>query len=216
MPLNLVQKQWLADVRRAAQAREAEQTQYALKQLLGQLEYYAALALTLEVVYGFLELFESYEPSEVWVRRLLVQMASYGMAPDDQQAEAAVLQRHEGPGIANYIKAVYDVTQAMQNSHTPEARLSFLASAIINTLMAEIAEAWYGERLEAWERVRANTYDPVTQQDNDPQAAQIVMAFWMDGDTIILERAGWQDMAVRIEKALERQTNRSEQKGERR
>src|ERR1700753_4247196 len=104
MALNLVQKQMLSDFRRAATEREAEQTQYALKLLLGQLEYYAALALTLETVYGFLDLFESYEPDATWVRTLLVQMASYGLAPDDTQAEAAVLARHEGPGVANYVK----------------------------------------------------------------------------------------------------------------
>lgn len=213
MSLNLVQKQMLADLRSAATEREAERTQYTLKLLLGQLEYYAALALTLDVVYGFIDLFESYEPEASWVRTLLVQIASYGMAPDDTQAEAAVLQRHEGPGIANYMKAVYDVIQAMQSHHTPEARLSFLASALVNTVMAEVAEAWYGEHLEDWERVRANAYDPQAQTYSDPDAARIVQDFWMDTGTIALERASWHEIAARIEKALERQTSRSEQKG---
>ena len=213
MPLNLVQKQMLADLRSAATDRDAERTQYALKLLLGQLEYYAALAVTLEVVYGFLDLFESYEPDATWVRSALVQIASYGMAPDDQQAEAAVLERHEGPGIANYMKAVYDAIQSMQKSHTPEARLSFLASAIVNTVMAEVAEAWYGERLEDWERVRANTYDPETQSYSDPDSAQIVYDFWTDEGTIALERSSWHEIANRLERALERQMSHSEQKG---
>jgi len=213
MSLNLVQKQLLADLRSAAIDREAERTQYALKLLLGQLEYYAALALTLDVVYGFLDLFESYEPEATWVRSLLVQIASYGMAPDDTQAEAAVLQRHDGPGIANYMKAVYDMIQAMQSRHTPEARLSFLASALVNTVITEVAEAWYGEHIEDWERVRTNTYDARTQSYSDPDASQIVHDFWMDAGTITLERSIWHEIAARIEKALERQTSRSEQKG---
>jgi hypothetical protein len=209
MSLNLVQKRQLSDLRSAADSRDAEQTQYVLKQLLGQLEYYAALALTLEVVHRFLDLFESYEPEETWVRSLIIQMASYGMAPSDQQAEAAVLARHEGPGIANYMKAVFDVTQSMQPRHTSEARLSFLASAIVNTVMAEVAEAWYGERIEAWERVRANVYDPQTQTYSDAEATQIVMAFWTDEGTVALERMSWYEIADRIEKALERQSARS-------
>ena len=213
MSLNLVQKQMLSDLRSAALERDAERTQYTLKLLLGQLEYYAALALTLDMVHSFLDLFESYEPEATWVRPLLVQIASYGMAPDDTQAEAAVLQRHEGPGIANYMKAVYDVIQAMQSRHTPEARLSFLASAVVNTVMAEVAEAWYGEHIEDWERVRANAYDPQTQTHSDPDASQIVHDFWMDAGTIVLDRGIWHEIAARIEKALERQTSRSEQKG---
>jgi hypothetical protein len=210
MTLNLVQKQLLNDLRAAGAAHESEQTQYALKQLLGQLEYYAALALALEVAYRFLDLFESYEPDETWVRTLIIQMASYGMAPDAQQAEAAVLARHDGPGIANYTKAIYDLTQAMQTRHTPEARLSFIASAIVNTVMAEVVEAWYGERLEAWERVRTNDYDSET---SDPDAAQIIVAFWTDAGTLALESKSWHEIADRLEKALERQSARSEQKG---
>jgi hypothetical protein len=213
MSLNLVQKQMLADLRTAASERDAERTQYALKGLIGQLEYYAALALTLDVVYGFLDLFESYEPEATWVRPLLVQIASYGMAPDDQQAEAAVLARHEGPGVANYMKAVYDTIQSMQKSHTPEARLSFLASAVVNTVMAEVAEAWYGEHIEEWERVRANTYDPQTQSYSDPDAAQIAVDFWTDAGTIALERASWLEIANRLERALERQYARGGERG---
>jgi hypothetical protein len=213
MALNLVQKQWLNDLRRAADARDAEQTQYALKMLLGQIEYFAALALTLETVHSFLDLFESYEPDESWVRALIIQMAAYGVAPDTQQAEAAVLARHDGPGIANYMKAVYDTTQAMQTRHTPEARLSFLASALVNTIMAEVVEAWYGSRLDDWERVRANTFDAETQQYSDPEAAQIAYAFWTDAGTAALESTSWYEVAARLEKALERQAARSEQRG---
>lgn len=213
MALNLVQKQLLADLRSAANERDPERTQYALKGLLGQLEYYAALAVTLESVYGFLDIFESYEPDATWVRAALVQIASYGMAPDDQQAEAAVLQRHEGPGVANYMKAIFDTIQSMQKSHTPEARLSFLASALVNTVMAEIAEAWYGEHIEEWERVRANTFDPLTQTYSDPEAAQIVVAFWSDAGTATLERSSWLAIAKRLERALERQYTPREQNG---
>lgn len=213
MALNLVQKQWLNDLRTAVDDRDAEKTQYALKMLLGQLEYYAALAITLETVHRFLDVFESYEPEASWVRPLLIRMASYGLASDDQQAEDAVMARHDGPGIANYIKAVYDTTQAMQKTHTPEARLSFLASAIVNTVMAELVEAWYGEQIEAWERVRANVFNPETQQYSDPEAAQIAYAFWMDEATITLERAGWHEVADRIERALKRQSAYNEQKG---
>lgn len=194
--LTLAQLQMLRDLRAAAAARDAEQVQYALKRLIGQMDYYAGLALTLETLHRLVEVFESYDESLAWVRKALVHMAAYGRATGEDEAEAALSQRPAAPGAANYLKAVYDVTQAMNTRHTAEARISFLASALVNGVMAEVAEAWYGERLDDWETVRANQTD---------EAAQIAYTFWMDAGTIALERASWHEIADRLEAALKRQ-----------
>jgi hypothetical protein len=196
MPINDAQKRDLADLRAAAEQRQHEQLQYHAKRLLGQLDYFVALAVVMERVYSFLDIFESYYPDETWIRAMLVGITSFGIAPDDSTAAAALEQSFTSPGAGNYIKAVYDVTQAMQKKHTSEARISFMTSAIENTIMAELAEAWYGERLDEWEQVHAN--------QNDPQAAQIAYAFWTDPHTAALDTACWQEVADHLEQQFNR------------
>ena len=48
----------------------------------------------------------------------------------------ALQHKFEAPGAMNYIKAIYDLTQGMQKSHTGEARIGFLTSALVNVVMA--------------------------------------------------------------------------------
>lgn len=194
----------LQQFRAAAQERDAEQCQYLLKKLLQTLSYYAALAIVLERLHSFLDIFESYYPDETWVRKLLIATASFGTTPDDSAATLAMQQRFSAPGCGNYIKALYDLTQAMQAKHTGEARVGYLASAVVNTIMAELAEAWYGDQENLWERVRQNRYDPNTQQFTDPEATQIACAFWLADSTAALDTACWLDVVASIEKALQR------------
>jgi hypothetical protein len=194
----------LQQFRAAAQQRDAEQCQYLLKKLLQLLSYYAALSIMLERLHGFLDIFESYYPDETWVRKLLIATVSFGTTPDDSVAELAMQQRFSAPGCGNYMKALYDVTQAMQPKHTGEARVGYMTSAIVNSIMAELAEAWYGEQEDLWERVRQNHYDPITQQFTDPEATQIAYDFWMDDSTAALDTACWLEVVVSIEKALQR------------
>jgi hypothetical protein len=194
--MNDAQRRDLADLRQAAHERSPEQCQFLTKRLLGQLTLYAALSVALEQVWRFVDIFESYYPDEVWVRQLLVSIASYGVAPDDQVAEAALNQPFAEPGCANFLKAVYDVVQSMQQKHTPEARVSFMTSAIVNAIMAELVEAWYGERPAAWEHQR--------QHPGDPESLELAYLFWTDADTAALDTACWLEVADRLEAALGR------------
>ncbi|XWX03997.1 hypothetical protein VZO05_00315 [Aggregatilineales bacterium SYSU G02658] len=194
--MNDAQRRDLADLRAAAHERNPEQCQFLTKRLLGQLSLYVALSVALEQVWRFVDIFESYYPDEGWVRRMLVSIASYGMAPDDQVAEAALSQSFTEPGCANFLKAVYDVVQAMQQKHTPEARVSFMTSAIVNAIMAELVEAWYGERPEAWAHQRGHP--------GDPEALELAYLFWIDADTAALDTTCWLEVADRLEKALTR------------
>jgi hypothetical protein len=190
-------KRDLLDLRTAARDRQPEPLQFLTRRLLMQLDYFAALAVTLEPMQRFLELFESYYPEETWVRSLLVGIAAFGAAPDTTAAEMALQQSFPAPGAANYLKALYDLTQAMHKQHTGEARVSYMTSAIVNALMAELVEAWYGERPEAWEQAR--------RPADDPQARAAAAAFWLDDTTAALDTSAWLAVAASLEQALQRQ-----------
>lgn len=203
------QQRDIDDLRRAAQERNQEQAQYLLKRLLQSLDYYASIAIVAERLYGFLDIFESYHPDEEWVRQLLLGITSFGMAPNDSVAEMALQQRFDSPGSGNYLKAIYDLTQAMQSRHTAEARVGFMTSAIVNSIMAELAEAWYGENEDAWQRQRNNQVDPITGQYSDPGAAEISAQFWLDPGTAAYDRACWLEVTRRVEESLERKRPRA-------
>ncbi|MGB1287187.1 MAG: hypothetical protein ACPG7F_11680, partial [Aggregatilineales bacterium] len=150
----------------------------------------------------FLDIFESYYPDETWVRTLLLSIVSFGTTPDDSVATMAMQQRFSEPGMGNYTKAIFDLTQSMQPKHTGEARVGFMASSIVNCIMAELAEAWYGEHPDLWEKVQAAQAQPET---DNPEATQIAYQFWMDDDTATLDTALWLEIADSLETKLKRQ-----------
>lgn len=195
----------LRALRASAEARNQASLQFLSKRLLGQLAYYPALAVVVERLSRWLDIFESYYPEETWARGLLLTINSYGMKPDEAAVAYALEQSYAEAGVANYVKALYDLSQAMQDKHTPEARVSFLVSALVNVTMAELAESYYGERPEAWARVRANRFDPSTGEASDAEAAQIAYEFWTDASTAALDSACWHEIADSLERALLRQ-----------
>lgn len=194
----------LTDLRKAAAERDQAQLQFLLKRLLQHMDYFVALTVPLERAYEYIDIFESYYPDEAWVRQLLLAITSFGTAPDDGVAEMALKQDFSAPGARNFLKAIFDITQAMQAKHTGEARISFMTSAVVNAIMAELVEAWYGDQEAAWEQVRNNTYDPVTETYSDPEAVQIAYTFWQNPQTAALDTALWTDVADAVEKKLTR------------
>lgn len=202
--MNKQQELDLRDMREAAHKRDQARLQFLLKRLLQSMDFYVALSVPMERAVAFLDIFESYYPEERWVRTLLLAINSFGTSPDDSVAYQALSQGFSEPGAANYLKAVFDITQAMSSQHTGEARVGFLASAVVNGIMAELVEAWYGEREEAWQRVRANTIDPETGAASDPEATKIAYAFWSAPETAALDTASWLDVAHQLEKKLTR------------
>ena len=194
----------LTDLRAAAAERNQEQLQFLLKRLLQSLNFFVALSVPVERLYNLLPTFERYYPDETWVRKLIVAIGAYGVAPDDTVAEMALQQSFTAPGMANYVKAVYDATQAMQDKHTPEARISFMASAVVNSVMAELADAWYGKYPSAWEKVRQSQQNPETGAYTDPKANTIVYTFWMSPETAERDTAIWLGIANNIEAKFRR------------
>jgi hypothetical protein len=190
----------LEELRAAALQRDQEQLQFLLKRLLQALDYYMAVAVPLERIQAFLPVFESYYPEETWVRKLLLMITNYGKAPDNDISSMALQQSFSAAGMGNFLKAVFDLSQAMQDSHTPEIRIGFMASAVVNIIMADLAEAWYGKHPKAWERVRSN---------QEPHATTIAYTFWTDAKTAERDTANWLSVADSMATKLERKKGKS-------
>lgn len=186
----------LKDLHQAATARNQEQLQFLLKRLLQRMEYYVALTVPLERIRAFLPIFEQHYPDETWVRQLLLMINNYGKAPENDISEMALQQGFDVAGVGNFLKAVFDLTQAMQDKHTPEARVGFMASAVVNAIMADLVYSWYGEREKAWRLVQDN--------QGSEQANRIAYTFWTHPDTITLDQQRWHDLADNIEAKVTR------------
>lgn len=202
--MNTQQRLDLQEMRKAAQERNQQQLQFLLKRLLQNLGYYTALSIPLDRILQFLDTFESYCPEETWVRKLLLSINMYGATPNENIAEMALQQSFPSPGTANFFKAVYDLTQAMQDKHSPEARIGFMASAVVNAIMAQLAEAWYGKYEKAWKRIRDSQYDPTTGEYIDEKATRIAYTFWTHPETAKMDTDAWLSLADAIEQKLTR------------
>jgi len=188
----------------AAIERDHEKAQFLLKKLLAQLDFFVALAAAIEPVYEFVDTWEQYYPDEVWARRLLVAIVSFGAPPDESVSQAALRQDFTAPGAGNFLKAVADIVQSMQAKHQPGARVGYLVSAIVNAVMAELVEFWYRDRPDEWERARLNPFDSSTGKYRDPQATQIAYQFWTDPEVTRRDTQAWLAIAHSIEEKLDR------------
>lgn len=202
--MNTQQRLDIQDMRKAAQERNQQVLQFLLKRLLQGLDYYTALSVPLDRIRCFLAIFEGYYPEETWVRKLLLAINMYGTIPNEGLAEMALQQTFPTPGTANFFKAVYDLTQSMQDKHTPESRVGFMASAVVNAIMAQLAEAWYGKYEKAWERIKDSQYDPATGEYIEEKANRIAYTFWTDPETAKMDTEAWLALADNIEQKLTR------------
>lgn len=194
----------IALLREAAEDRDHDQAQFILKRLLQQLDRLIALAVPIERIQAFLPTFEQSYPEEEWVRKTLLGIVTFGQAPDDNVIQMAFQQDFSQPGAGNFLKAIYDVIQAMQDKHEPQARVGFMVSAVVNANMAELVHYWYAEQPDAWQKVRNNTIDPDTGQPSDAEASQIALAFWTDDDVALLDEDGWMLVADSVEAKFRR------------
>ena len=184
----------LEQLREAAVKRDPEQSQFLLKKLFMEMDFYLALAVVVERAQSFLETFEHYYPDARFARQILVQMVNTGTAPSRLPPEA--LRDFEAPGAANYMKALSDLAHALQQGPLPP-RIGYLVSATVNAIMAELVEHYYGQHLDRWALVRGNPASP--------EAREIAYAFWMDGEIALLDTDHWLQVAESIETHLQRQ-----------
>ncbi len=181
----------LQDLRAAARERDADRQQFVLKKLFMGMEFIAALGVTAECAYAYADTFERYHPDETWARTMVRQIVLNGVKPDEQAIKQA-FQEFSTPGTANFLKALYDIYQGTDDRNQREARLGFLVSACVNSIMAHLVERWFGPRPARWQSYRTGA---------DPQ---IALAFWTDEDIAATDTALWLKLADSIEAFVNR------------
>jgi len=187
----------IAALREAAAGREWGDLQETLTRLFMGMEFFAALEIAVTRAYYFLPMFEAANPEAGWARGLLVWITSYGAAPANLPPEAAT--PHNGPGAANFIAALIDLARAMERLTPMENRVRFLASAVSNVILAELASAWYGDHPDAWEKQQTHggEIDTIT---GATVRQGIQTRFWMDEETARRDTAAWLEIADAIER----------------
>jgi hypothetical protein len=195
----------LAILKEAARSREWTLLQNALTALLSELGTYPALELTLERLRKHLPTFERYHPDDAQpsgkvIRDLMVSVMSFGFAPEN--LPEYLVGEYPTPGSGQFVNAVLEMCRAMQKDREPDDRFGLLASAIANSLLAELSEFWYSRHPEEYQRVRANRIDPDTGEYTDPDAAKIPLLFWIDPQVAARDTGGWLRIAYLIEKKL--------------
>ncbi|MCB9451004.1 MAG: hypothetical protein H6672_06165 [Anaerolineaceae bacterium] len=185
----------LSRLRESAQAREWGESQTILTGLLLELDFYAGLEIALTRAHAHLPVFEAHHPEAEWARQLLVGIVSYGAAPE--MLPPAVYEAYVSPGAANFITAVLELVRSVERKTPQENRIRFVANALVNTILAELAADWYGQHPDAWvEQIeRGDTVDP---QTGLTVRQSIQARFWLDMTVAQGDTAAWLAIADAI------------------
>jgi hypothetical protein len=189
----------LAALRKAARERDPNQAQFLLKRIFLNVPFYRALAVAIERAYQHVDTFERYHPDAKWARQALVQITSLGTAPGELPPEAmrsSLAWRRTSSRRSS-------TWRTQRGGRQIEARVGYLVSAVVNAIMAELVECWYGSVLMS-ERMRQNRIDPATGQYHDPEANQIAYRFWMDAEMARRDTEAWLAVADSVEEKLRR------------
>ena len=189
----------LARLRAAAPERDWGTLQAALTDALMDIEYFAGLRIAAERAHGQLAAFEAQNAGAVWARQLLVSLVSFGMAPAELPAEAGA--QHHGAGASNYVLALLELARSAERKTPLENRIRFLANALANLMLADLAAAWYGANPQAWveQQTRGAEIDP----DSGFSIRQTIYTrFWLDEATAARDTAAWLALADQIERML--------------
>lgn len=194
-------QQGLARLRAAAEAREWTVLQDTLTGLLMEIDFFYGVEIAVTRAHNHLPIFEAAHPDAGWVRSLLVWITSYGAAPANLPPQAGT--PHNSPGAANYIAGLIDLTRAMERMTPLDNRVRFLASAISNTILAELAAAWYGHYPEAWDAQQEHG-DEIDETTGLNVRQAIQAEFWLDEGTAERDTAAWLSVADAIAKKVNR------------
>lgn len=186
-------------LRTAAAGREWGDLADTLTRLFMGLEFFAALEIVVTRAYNHLAIFEVQHPESGWARSLLVWITSYGAAPANLPPDAAA--PHPSPGASNYIAALIDLARAMERQTPLENRIRFLANALSNVILAELAAAWYGDHPDAWEYQQTDG-DEIDEETGVTVRQTIQAQFWLDEVTAGRDTAAWLTIADAVEGKL--------------
>ncbi len=189
----------LSRLRTAALERDWSVLQDTLAEALGETEYFAGLEIGLNRAHDHLPIFEQYHPDASWARALLVWLASYGAPPADLPMDAGL--PHNSPGANNFVTALVELARSAERKTPYENRIRFLANAIGNLIVADLAAYWYGENADMWDfqQIHGTEIDEETGE----LISQIVYAsFWLDDDVAARDTAAWLSVADQLERKM--------------
>jgi len=189
----------LEHLRTAALERNWSVLQDTLAEVLIEVDYFAGLEIGLKRAYEHLTIFEQVHPDASWARALLVWLASYGAPPADLPMDAGL--PHDSPGANNFVTALVELARSAERKTPYENRIRFLANAIGNLIVADLAAYWYGENADMWEFQQAHGSE--LDEETGELISQIVYAsFWLDDDVASRDTAAWLSIADQLESKL--------------
>jgi hypothetical protein len=164
-----------------------------------------ALELVIDRLNRHLPTFQRYHPDDAdpsgkIIRELIISLISFGFAPDN--LPDFLTGDYPTPGSGQFVHAVMELCRSMQKDRTPAERVTLMASAIANGILAELSEFWYSHHLEEFVRVLENDLDPATGNYTDPTAAQIPLLFWSDEQVAARDTGAWLQVAYKLEKRI--------------
>jgi hypothetical protein len=193
-------------LRVAAERGDPNACRDATEALLRRLPTDNAVRLTRDFVSRRLPAFERQHPSVHWPRELLETVTQ-----EDSVSEGRSWPDDEfpGPGGNSFAKAVESLWIASLRVENAQQCSAELVNSLSWAIMTEKVEHWGSRHPREW----ALWYQLVWRDDDDPRKTDIMMAMAADPDVKRLARAGWLEVADRLEAALRETTGSAEKSG---
>ncbi len=189
----------LTHLREAALERDWTRLQDTLADVLINVEYFVGLEIALNRAHDHLPIFEQAHPESSWARALLVWMASYGAPPADLPMDAGL--PHDSPGANNYVTALVELARSAERKTPYENRIRFLANAIGNLIVADLAAYWYGENADMWDFQQAHGSE-LDEETGQPISQTVYTSFWLDDDVAARDTAAWLAIVDKLQQKM--------------
>jgi hypothetical protein len=189
----------LERLRAAALERDWSILQDTLAEVLAEVEYFAGLEIGLNRAHDHLPIFEAHHPEASWARALLVWLASYGAPPADLPMDASL--PHDSPGANNFVTALIELARSAERKTPYENRIRFLANAIGNLIVADLAAYWYAENDDMWDFQQVHGTE-IDEETGEPISQIVYASFWLDEDVAARDTAAWLTIADQLERKM--------------
>ncbi len=186
-------------LRAAARERDWSVLQDTLADALGEVEYFAGLEIGLTRAHDHLPIFEQHHPDASWARALLVWLASYGAPPADLPMDAGL--PHDSPGANNFVTALVELARSTERKTPYMNRIRFLANAIGNLIVADLAAYWYSENDDMWDFQQIHGSE-IDEETGEPISQIVYASFWMDDEVAARDTAAWLAIADQLERKM--------------
>ena len=186
-------------LRTAARERDWSVLQDTLADVLGEVEYFAGLEIGLTRAHDHLPIFEQHHPDASWARALLVWLASYGAPPADLPMDAGLA--HDSPGANNFVTALVELARSTERKTPYMNRIRFLANAIGNLIVADLAAYWYSENDDMWDFQQIHGSE-IDEETGEPIGQIVYASFWLDDEVAARDTAAWLTIADQLERKM--------------